>query len=124
MGALKFFVGLNGIFYLLYGLYGAFVPTSIAFIMGWTPSLLGLHEVRAIWTALAAMGLVILWTLRHASDLVPVVKAIMLVTAAFFVGRVLGLTLDGAGPPLTYFEMGLEIVIVLWGLVILRRVRV
>ena len=123
MGALKFFVGLNGVFYVLYGLYGALRPAAMADAMGWTPSLLGLHEVRAIWTAVAAAGLIILWTLRHAADLVPVVKAIMLVTAAFFVGRVLGLVLDGAGPQLTYIEMGLEVVIVLWGFVILRRVK-
>ena len=124
MGGLKLFIGLNGVFYVLYGLYGALKPTAMADAMGWTPSLLGLHEVRAIWMAVAAMGLIIFWTLRHATDLVPVVKAIMVVTAAFFVGRVLGLALDGAGPQLTYMERGLEVIVLLWGFIILRRVRV
>ena len=124
MGGLKGFIGLNGIFYVLYGLFGALKPAAMAALMGWDPSLLGLHEVRAIWMAVAAAGCVILWTLRHVSDLVPVVKAIMLITAAFFIGRALGLVLDGAGPLLTYKEMGLEVIIVLFGFMVLRGARV
>ena len=124
MGGLKLFIGLNGLFYVLYGLLGALKPAVMAGLMGWEPSLLGLHEIRAIWMALAAAGLIILWTMRHARDLVPVVKAIMFVTAAFFVGRALGLVLDGAGPALTYKEMGLEVIVILFGFIVLRGARV
>ena len=124
MGGLKLFIGLNGLFYVLYGLLGALKPAVMAGLMGWEPSLLGLHEIRAIWMALAAAGLIILWTMRHAGDLVPVVKAIMFVTAAFFVGRALGLVLDGAGPALTYKEMGLEVIVILFGFIVLRGARV
>lgn len=124
MGGLKFFAVINGLFYLGYGLLGLINPAYIADIMGWTPSLLGLHEVRAIWCAVAAAGLIILWAARHMGDLVPLVKAIMVVTAAFFVGRTVGLMFDGTGPTLTYIEMGLEVFIVGWGLIALNRAKV
>ena len=124
MGGLKLFIGLNGLFYVLYGLLGALKPAVMAGLMGWEPSLLGLHEIRAIWMAVAAAGLIILWTMRHAGDLVPVVKAIMFVTAAFFVGRALGLVLDGAGPALTYKEMWLEVIVIVFGFIVLRGARV
>lgn len=124
MGGLKLFAILNGIFYVIYGLFGAFQPAVMADVMGWTPSLLGLHEVRAIWMAVAAGGLIMLWCVRHNSDLVPLVKAIMLITAAFFVGRVLGLVLDGAGPQLTYMEMGLEVFVLLFGATVIRRAKI
>jgi len=48
----------------------------------------------------------------------------MLVTAAFFVGRLLGLVFDGAGPQLTYMEMGLEIIVLIWGIITLKTARV
>lgn len=124
MGGMKLFAVLNGIFYVAYGLFGLFQPATMAGLMGWDASLLGLHEVRAIWCALAATGLIILWASRNMSDLVPLVKAIMLVTAAFFVGRVFGLVLDGAGPQLTYIEMGLEVFVLIFGAITLRGAKV
>lgn len=120
---LKVFVGLNALFYLAYGLIGAIHPGVMANTMGWEPSLLGLHEVRAIWLAVAAMGVILFAILRSTNQLEPVVKAIMFVTAAFFVARVLGLAFDGTGPQLTYIEMGLEVIILIWGAITLSTVK-
>ena len=124
MLGLKIFVGLNALFYVAYGLFGAIHPHTMAEIMGWEASLLGLHEVRAIWMAVAAMGLILFVIMRRTNQLESTVKAIMLVTAAFFVGRLLGLVFDGAGPQLTYMEMGLEIIVLIWGIITLKTARV
>lgn len=118
---MKIFALLNGAFYILYGLYGLFLPTRITKIMGWTPDLLGLHQVRAIWAATAGAGVIITMVALQ-GNLTQLTKAIILMTACFFIGRVVGLVLDGAGPRQTYFEMGLEVVIVAWGLFLLSRV--
>ena len=53
---MKIFNLLNGCFYLLYGVFGAFMPKSMAGLMGWEPSLLGLHQIRAMWLLLAGLG--------------------------------------------------------------------
>ena len=59
MTALKIFGLLNGGFYVLYGLFGAFVPQKMLNLMGWTANQLGLHQIRAVSMAMTAMGLII-----------------------------------------------------------------
>lgn len=108
---MKLYALINGAFYVLYGLYGLFMPKSVASAMGWTPDLLGLHEVRAIWAALAGIGVVCILTALN-GPLRPLVKAIVFLTLCFMIGRLVGLVLDGTGPQLTYIEIGIEIV---WG---------
>lgn len=90
--------------------------------MGWTPDLLGLHQIRATWLVVAAMGLIcILVALK--GNLRALTQAIILVTLCFLVGRVLGLVLDGAGPQQTYIEIGIEIVWSGVGLFLLSRAK-
>jgi len=117
---MKLYARVNGLFYILYGLIGLIHPATIASAMGWTPDLLGLHEVRAIWTALIGMGVICLMVANN-GPLRPLVQAIVLVTICFMVGRIAGLLLDGAGPTLTYIEIGIEIVWGGLGLFLLRK---
>ena len=118
---MKIYGLLNGFFYVFYGLYGVFMPKVMARdVMGWTPDLLGLHQIRAVWTALIGMGVIcILCALK--SDRVALTKAIMLITLCFMIGRILGLILDGAGPTQTYVEIGIEIIWIVVGAFLLSR---
>jgi len=123
MMGLKVFGLLNGGFYVLYGLYGAFFPARIAKLMGFTTDLLGSHQIRALWMATAAMGLVMCAAAMRMTDLRPLVLAILLLTMGFLAGRLLGLIFDGAGPTQTYYEMSLEVFVIALGAFLLTRVK-
>jgi len=57
MSGLKIYNILNGGFYILYGLWGVILPSRIAGFMGWdTVTALGVHQIRALWTGLFAIG--------------------------------------------------------------------
>lgn len=117
---MKIYALINGAFYILYGLFGLFAPASMAAAMGWTPDLLGLHEVRGIWAGLAGIGVVCVMV-ALSGQLRSLVKAIVFLTLCFMVGRVVGLVLDGMGPQLTYMEIGFEIFWSGIGLILLKR---
>lgn len=106
---MKIYNYLNGLFYVLYGLYGTFLPSGMAKIMGWAPNLLGLHQLRAVSFVIAALGLILCLTTSQNRDQKLITMMIIFVTLAFAAGRCLGLILDGAGPMQTYYELGFEI---------------
>ncbi len=122
MTGLKVFALLNGGFYVLYGLYGAFLPSRMAKLMGFNPDLLGQHQIRALWMSTAAMGAVMCLAAMRMVDLRPLVLAIMLLTLGFMCGRLLGLVIDGAGPSQTYYEIGIEVFVVALGAFLLSRI--
>ena len=111
----------NSIFYILYGLFGALLPVNMAKIMGWAPDLLGLHQIRAVSMAMAAMGLAAFITSRQSPNQAPLVKAFILLTLAFMAGRILGLMFDGLGPVQTYAEIAFEVFWASVGVFVLRR---
>jgi len=120
---MKYYAIINGAFYILYGLYGLFMPQRLASkVMGWTPDLLGLHQIRAMWTASIGMGIICILVALN-GNLTALTKAIILITSCFLIGRVFGLVLDGTGPQQTYFEIGLEVVWIAIGLFLLSRVQ-
>ena len=123
MTALKIFGLLNGGFYVLYGLFGAFVPQKMLNLMGWTANQLGLHQIRAVSMAMTAIGLIICAAALRMADFVPLTLAILLLTMGFLAGRLLGIILDGAGPQQTYIEIGIEIVVIALGAFLLSRVK-
>jgi len=101
---------INGVFYVLYGLYGLLLPNRLASeVMGWTPDLLGLHQIRALWLVTAALGLICI-RVALKGNLRVLTQTIILVTLCFLFGRVIGLILDGLGPQQTYVEIGIEII--------------
>ena len=118
---MKLYNSLNGIFYILYGLFGAFLPLKMAALMGWELSLLGLHQVRAISVVMAALGLMCVLYARKLLDQKPLTLAIIFVTLSFMAGRFLGLAFDGSGPMQTYHEIGVEIIWAGLGLFLLKR---
>jgi len=118
---MKIFNYLNGAFYLLYGIYGALIPKSLAGLMGWDPSLLGLHQIRAMWLLLAGLGAMCLLYTSKLSDQKPMTLAIIFATLSILAGRLLGLIIDGAGPIQTYQEIGLELFIVMLGAFLYKR---
>jgi len=118
---MKFFNYLNGIFYILFGLYGAFLPQRMADLMGWELSLLGFHQVRAIFFMMAAFGAMLCLHTRKSSDQKPLTLAIIFATLAIMSGRLLGLILDGAGPVQTYQEIGIETVVIALGTFLYKR---
>ena len=122
MTGLKVFALLNGGFYVLYGLLGAFVPAKMLALMGWTADQLGMHQIRAVSMAITAIGLIICAAALRMADLVPLTLAIMLLTMGFLAGRLLGVVLDGAGPQQTYVEIGIEIVVIAVAAFLLSRV--
>jgi len=120
---MKYYAIINGAFYILYGLYGLFMPGRLASkVMGWTPDLLGLHQIRAMWTASIGLGIICILVALN-GNLTALTKAIVLVTLCFMVGRIIGLILDGTGPTQTYVEIGIEIVWAGIGLFLLSRVK-
>ena len=118
---MKIYNYINGIFYILYGLFGAFLPLKMADLMGWELSLLGLHQMRAISVVMASLGLMSLLYASKAVDQKPLTLAIIFVTLSFMAGRFLGLLLDGAGPMQTYHEIGIEIIWAGLGAFLLKR---
>jgi hypothetical protein len=118
---LKIYNALNGAFYVFYGVFGAFMPKSMAGLMGWDPSLLGLHQIRAVWLLLAGLGAMCLLYTAKLSDQKPMTLAIIFATLSILGGRCLGLIFDGAGPGQTYFEMGLEVFIIGLGVFLYKR---
>ena len=118
---MKIYNYLNGIFYILYGLFGAFLPLKMAVLMGWELSLLGLHQVRAVSLVMASLGLMSVLYASKAADQKPITLAIIFVTLSFMAGRFLGLVIDGAGPMQTYHEIGVEIIWAGIGFFLLKR---
>jgi len=120
---MKIYGLINGVFYILFGLYGVFMPKLLAHeTMGWTPNLLGLHQIRAIWMAYAAAGLIcVICALKGNRE--ALTKAIILITLSFLTGRVFGLILDGTGPQQTYVEIGIEIIWIGIGMFLLSRAK-
>ena len=116
---MKIYAILNSLFYIVFGLYGLFFPAQMAASFGWTPDLLGLHEVRAIWTGFIGAGIISFMVIQKGS-LRELIKAIIFITLCFMVGRILGLVLDGSGPRLTYIEIGVEIIWSGVGLLVLK----
>jgi len=100
---------------------GDYKQYSPALIMGWTPDLLGMHQLRAVSMAMAAMGLAAFITARKSQDQRPLVMAFIALTLAFAAGRFLGLLLDGAGPMQTYAEIIFEIFWASLGAYLLKR---
>jgi len=118
---MKVFNYLNGIFYVLFGLYGTFLPKGMADFMGWELSLLGFHQVRAISLVMAALGAMLCLYTHKLTDQKPLTLAIIFVTLSFLTGRLLGLVLDGAGPIQTYKEIGVEVVVIALGAFLYKR---
>jgi len=118
---MKLFNLLNGAFYLLYGFFGAFMPKSMAGLMGWEASLLGLHQIRAMWLLLAGLGAMCLLYTSKLTDQKPMTLAIIFATLSILAGRFLGLIIDGAGPMQTYKEVGLEVFIIALGTFLYKR---
>jgi len=111
----------NSVFYIFYGLFGAFIPAAMAGIMGWSPDLLGLHQIRAVSMAMAAMGLAAFITAHKNPDQAPLTLIFIALTLAFMAGRFLGLIFDGLGPMQTYAEITFEIFWASVGVFVLRR---
>ncbi len=106
---MKIYNYLNGAFFVLYGLFGALLPLKMAAIMGWDPSLLGMHQIRAICMAMMAAGILLCLFISQNRDQRLITMSIIFVMLAFAAGRCLGLLLDGSGPMQTYYELGFEI---------------
>lgn len=123
MNLAKVFVILNAVFYTVYGLFGAFMPHPMAGLLGWTPDLLGLHQIRAISMAMATMGALAWMTSLKRTDHTPLVLTFIALTLAFAAGRFLGLILDGTGPSQTYGEIAFELVWSSVGYIALRKSR-
>lgn len=121
---LKLFNGLNGIFYLIWGAWGMLKPVDSAILMGWDANtLLGLHEMRATWASFMMLGVAILFIVfRHESQR-GVTFALVMGTMGLLIGRTVGLLIDGIGPQRSFAELGIEIVVVLFGFYLLRRSR-
>ena len=101
---------INGVFYVLYGLYGVFMPKLLASeTMGWTPDLLGLHQIRAMWMASVGAGVICILVALKGNVRI-LTQTIIFMTLCFLIGRLLGLALDGTGPQQTYVEIGIEAV--------------
>jgi len=92
------------------GGFGAIIPLGMAGLMGWTPDVLGLHQIRAVSMAMAVMGVVAGVTALKARDHKPLVVTFIALTLAFAAGRLLGLIFDGVGPVQTYIEIGFELI--------------
>ena len=118
---MKIFNYLNGIFYVLFGLYGALIPRGMGELLGWELSLLGLHQVRAFFVVIFSLGLMLCLYARKLTDQKPLTLAIIFVTLSFMAGRLLGLVLDGTGPVQTYQEIGLEVFVIALGTFLYKR---
>ena len=120
---MKIYGLINGIFYILYGLYGTLLPKRLSReVMGWTPDLLGLHQIRAMWMGLLGVGVICILTALRGNTR-PLTQAIVFATLCVMAGRLLGLVLDGTGPQQTYVEIAIEVVVVGLGLILLYRAK-
>lgn len=97
------------------------MPKFMAGLMGWEPSLLGMHQIRAMWLLLAGLGIMCLLYTSKISDQKPMTLAIIFATLSILTGRLLGLALDGAGPVQTYQEIGIEVVVIALGTFLYKR---
>ena len=120
---MKIYGLINGMFYILYGLYGTIMPKRLSSeVMGWTPDLLGLHQIRAMWMGLVGIGVIcVLVAIR--GNIRALTQAIVFATLCFMAGRLLGLVLDGTGPQQTYVEIAVEVVVASLGLILLYRAK-
>lgn len=118
---MKIFNYLNGLFFIGFGLYGTCLPEAMGNFMGWELSLLGLHEMRAVFLFMAALGAMLCFYTKKLNDQKPLTLAIIFAMLSFLTGRLLGLILDGAGPVQTYQEMGIEIVVITLGVFLYKR---
>ena len=118
---MKYFNYCNSIFYVIYGLFGAFAPLSLAGVLGWELNHLGQHEMRAYSLSISAFGIIMFLATKKSADQKVVLKSIIFITLAFLIGRVLGLLLDGSGPIQTYMEIIFEIALIIVGLFLLKR---
>jgi len=121
MNAAKIYIAANGVFYSVYGLWGALMPMGMAGIMGWTPDLLGLHQIRAVSMTMAVLGLYALGGALKNFHPKLLILMIIGVTLAFAAGRLLGLVFDGTGPTQTYAEIAFEVFWSAIGYLIYRR---
>lgn len=118
---MKYFNYCNSIFYVIYGLFGAFAPFSLAGVLGWELTHLGQHEMRAYSLSISAFGIIMFLATKKSADQKVVLKSIIFITLAFLIGRVLGLLLDGLGPIQTYTEIIFEMALITLGLFLLKR---
>lgn len=118
---MKYFNYCNSIFYVIYGLFGAFAPLSLAGALGWELTHLGQHEMRAYCLFISAVGTIMFFGTQKINNQKIVLKSIVFITFSFLVGRILGLVLDGPGPTLTYLEIIFETVLITLGLVLLKQ---
>jgi len=110
VSGLKIYNILNGGFYILYGLWGVILPSRIAGFMGWdTVTALGVHQIRALWTGLFAIGAAVILHALKTADQRYLTLLIIFGTLALASGRLLGLAIDGPIKQ-TYFEIGFEII--------------
>lgn len=122
---MKLFNGLNGLFYLLWGAWGTVYPKKSAEFMGWDANtLLGVHEMRATWAAIAMLGVAVLYQGLKDGAMRGTAYAIVMGTGGLFLGRLLAVLMDGAGPQRSYVELGVEAVIVVVGVILLKRHKV
>jgi len=123
MRGLKVYNILNGVFYTLYGLWGLVWPERIlSFFDIQSYGVYALHNIRAMWAVCAVLGVLMLWKARsETAGMLCMIIAI--VTAAFAVGRFVGLAFDGmdAGSGLTYYEIGFELIWAVLGLFLAKR---
>jgi len=120
---MKYFNYCNSIFYIAYGLFGAFAPQSLAGALGWSLTQLGQHEMRAYCLSISAFGIIMFLATKKSTDQKTVLKSIIFITLSFLTGRILGLLLDGSGPIQTYMEIIFEIALITLGLFLLKRTK-
>lgn len=120
---MKIYAYINALFCIFYGLYGVLMPAHLGkYVTGWTPDLLGLHQIRATWMSYVGLGIVI-FVVANKGHLVGLTKAIVFLTLCFTAGRFVALIMDGAGPVQTYGEIGVEFTSAAIGLILLARAK-
>jgi hypothetical protein len=120
---MKIYAFINSLFCILYGLYGVLMPAHLGkYVTGWTPDLLGLHQIRATWMSYIGLGVVI-FVVAQKGHLIGLTKAIVFLTLCFTAGRFVALVMDGAGPTQTYQEIGVEIISATIGILLLARAK-
>ncbi len=121
---IKLFNAVNGIFYLLWGAWGAVYPHKSAALMGWdVTKIVGLHEKRATWLFFAMLGVFMLHRGLKDQGAQLTAQLIVFITAGLIMGRTLGLLMDGTDIQRTYILLGIEAAVVLLGLFLLKRTR-
>ena len=77
---MKYFNYCNSIFYIAYGLFGAFAPQSLAGALGWSLTQLGQHEMRAYCLSISAFGIIMFLATKKSTDQKTVLKSIIFIT--------------------------------------------